>query len=181
MSISDFQKEWLIRRILRKLSRQRVVLVLQPGDVWVIEKAVEDTEETDSALKTCYMRGWVEPIEKALPRGKLTPEGKLPDGNIFDRTGPFYRLTDSGWSVINRSHQLLLITVLIAVLTLLATLRYLQPAPCEPSSWLHFSLTVLPIPADAVRATDWVISNGLIGHWRCASLTGLLKQGSFIR
>jgi len=98
--------------------------VLQPGNVWVIEKAVEDNEETDLALKTCYMRGWVEPIESAVPRGKLTADGKLPQGNVFNQTGPFYRLTDSGWSVINRSHQLLLMTVLLGLLTLLAALRW---------------------------------------------------------
>jgi len=96
MSIGDFKKEWEFRRLLRKLSRQRVALVLQPGNVWVIEKAVEDNAETDSALKTFYMRGWVEPIQNAVPRGKLTADGKLPQGNIFNQTGPFYRLTDSG-------------------------------------------------------------------------------------
>ncbi len=48
-----------IRRTLKSLSRQRVALVLQPGNVWVIERAVEDNEQTDAALKTAYMRGWV--------------------------------------------------------------------------------------------------------------------------
>jgi hypothetical protein len=35
---------------------------VQPGNVWVVEKAVEDNEQTDAALKTAFMRGWVEPI-----------------------------------------------------------------------------------------------------------------------
>ncbi len=120
--LTDFCREWAIRRTLRSLSRQRVALVLQPGNVWVIENAVGDSEETDANLKTCYMRGWVEPIENALPQGKLTPDGKLPDGDIFDRIGPLYRITDSGWSVINRSHQWFLLTVLVAVLSLIAVL-----------------------------------------------------------
>jgi hypothetical protein len=46
-----------IRRTLKSLSRQRVALVLQPGNVWVIERAVEDNEQTDSALKTAKLRG----------------------------------------------------------------------------------------------------------------------------
>lgn len=125
MIFSEIQKEWGIRRTLRSLSKQRVAVVLQPGNVWVIEKAVEDSAETDADLKTCYMRGWVEPIENALPRGKLTPEGELPDGDIFDRIGPVYKLTDSGWSVINRSHQWLLITIVLGFLTLISAISAL--------------------------------------------------------
>ena len=122
MPFTELRKEFEIRRTLGKLSRQRVATVLQPGNLWVIEKAVEDNEKTDAALKTCFMRGWAEPIKDALPKGNLTPDGKLPDGHIFDRIGPIYRLTDSGWSVINRSHQWLLITVFLAFLSLIATL-----------------------------------------------------------
>jgi hypothetical protein len=85
-----------IRRTLKRLSRQRVGLVLQPGNVWVIENAVEDNEQTDTALKTAYMRGWVKPIENAVPKGKLTPEGALPSGNLFQGVGPLWQLTASG-------------------------------------------------------------------------------------
>ena len=60
-----------IRRTLKRLSGQRVALVLQPGNVWVIENAVEYNEQTDAALKTAYMRGWVKPIENAVPKGSL--------------------------------------------------------------------------------------------------------------
>ena len=52
----EFKEEWKIRRMLRKFSKQRVALVL-PNNTWVIENAVGDTEETDTALKTCYIRG----------------------------------------------------------------------------------------------------------------------------
>lgn len=123
MIFADFQKEREIRRALRKLSKQRVAIVLQPGNVWVIENSVEDNQQIDAALKTCYMRGWVEPIKSAIPKGKLTPEGKLPEGSVFDRIGTLYRLTDSGWFVINRSQQLVLITIIVGLLTLIATLR----------------------------------------------------------
>ncbi len=122
MILDDIQKESKIRRTLRALARQRVAIVLQPGNVWVIEKAVEDNSETDAILKTCYMRGWVEPIKDAIPKGRLTPGGELPDGNIFDKVGPIFRLTDSGWSVINRSHQWFIMSIFVAVLALIATL-----------------------------------------------------------
>ena len=80
-----------IRRILKRLSQQRVALVLQPGNVWVIEDAIEDNEETDAALKTAYMRGWVAPIENAVPKGKLTSDGALPSGNPFQEVGPLWK------------------------------------------------------------------------------------------
>ena len=106
-----------IRRTLKRLSRQRVAIVLQPGNVWVIENAVEDNEQTDVVLKTSYMRGWVEPIENAVPKGRLTPSGALPSGNIFQDVGPFWRLTEGGWAVLNRTHWWVLIAVLISALS----------------------------------------------------------------
>lgn len=129
MSIRDLRKEWAIRRALRRLSRQRVALVLQPGNVWVIENAVKSDDDVDVALKTCYMRGWVEPLANAVPRGDLTADGRLPEGNLFNRLAPFYRLTDSGWSVINRSHQLLLWSVLFALLAVLLAVVPLITTP----------------------------------------------------
>jgi hypothetical protein len=106
-----------IRRTLKRLSEQRVALVLQPGNVWVIEKAVEDNEQTDAALKTAYMRGWVEPIENAIPKGKLTPSGALPSGNPFQGVGPLWRLTEGGWAVVNRSHRWALFAIVVSVLS----------------------------------------------------------------
>jgi hypothetical protein len=118
---SDLRREHAIRQTLRKLSRQRVALVLQPGNVWVIEKAVKTTAETDTALKTCHMRGWVEPLESAIPQGKLTPDGRLPANFKFEGTGILYKLTSAGWSVIYRSYQLALIAVVISVISLLVS------------------------------------------------------------
>jgi hypothetical protein len=69
------------------------------------------------------MRGWVEPIDHAIPTGKLTPKGELPQGDLFTGTSSLYRLTDSGWAVINRSHLFTLLTVFLAVLTLIATVE----------------------------------------------------------
>jgi hypothetical protein len=118
--LDDFRRELAIRRTLRKLSRQRVALVLQPGNVWVIERAVSSTAETDTALKTCHMRGWVEPLENAIPQGKLTPDRNLPAN--FAGVGPIWKLTSAGWSVIHRSNELALIAIVIAVISLLVSI-----------------------------------------------------------
>jgi hypothetical protein len=123
MSLHDIKREWKIREVLRGLSRQRVALVLQPGNVWVIEKAVEDNEETDAALKTCHMRGWVEPLENSVPKGKLKEDGSLPNGDLYDSTGPIWKLTDSGWAAINRAHEWTLIGILIAAIGVFITIN----------------------------------------------------------
>jgi hypothetical protein len=111
-------RERQIRRVLRKLSEQRVALVLQPGNYWVIEKAIGDNEETDTALLTCYMRGWVEPIEGAIPSGRLNSDGSLPAGLQFDKLKTHYRLTSAGWSVINGSHRLAVLALTISMISL---------------------------------------------------------------
>jgi hypothetical protein len=96
--------------------------VLQPGDVWVIENAVQDDAETDTALKTCLIRGWVVPLESAIPKGRLTPEGRLPAGPMFDRIGPVYRMTEAGWFVVNRSQFLVAAGIIVAVAGVAASL-----------------------------------------------------------
>ncbi len=123
MSLTDIRREWVIRKVLRKLSRQRVALVLQPGNVWVIENAVVEDDDTDAALKTCYMRGWVEPLENSVPKGRLNDDGTLPDGHPFDHDGPQWKLTDSGWAAINRAHEWTVIGILIAIIGLLISLN----------------------------------------------------------
>jgi hypothetical protein len=123
MSLTDIKREWVIRKVLRKLSKQRVALVLQPGNIWVIEKAVIEDDEIDAALKTCYMRGWVEPLKNSIPKGRLKADGSLPDGNLFEKHGPQWKLTDSGWAAINRVHEWTLIGILIAIIGILLTLN----------------------------------------------------------
>ena len=111
--------ERVIRRTLRKLARQRVRVILQPGNVIVVDQAVEEDEETAPALMTCYLRGWVEPLEHAIPSGRLTPDGNLPNP-LFSGVKTMYRMTDAGWSVVYRVHLWLVMTVIIAFLSLFA-------------------------------------------------------------
>lgn len=114
--LESMRYNWRIHRLLRRLAKQRVGLVLQPGNVWVVEFAVEDTEETDALLKTCFMRGWVEPLQDSIPKGRLSPDGALPSGPMFQSQGPLWKLTDSGWSAIQRRHEIMVLGIFIAVL-----------------------------------------------------------------
>jgi hypothetical protein len=115
----SYRREWQIRRTLKRASKQRVALVLQPSNVWVIENTLEHTEETDAALKTCYMRGWVEVLENSIPTGQLTKEGNLPQGQLSNSSSPIWKLTDSGWAAINRVHEWTLIGIFLAAISIL--------------------------------------------------------------
>jgi len=120
----EWHRERFIRKTLRRLSQQRVALILQLGNIWVIEKAVseDESEEVVAALRTCNLRGWVEILSDAVPRGKLTPEGKLPEGLPMSGVAPIYKLTEAGWNVIHRSHQWVVVTFVVVAITLIATI-----------------------------------------------------------
>jgi len=120
----EWRRERFIRKILRRLSQQRVVVIRQPDNVWVIEKAVmvDEDERVIAALHTCNLRGWVEVLSNAIPHGKLTPEEKLPKGSLYSGVAPLYRLTEAGWSVIHRSHEWVVATFVIVAITLIATI-----------------------------------------------------------
>jgi hypothetical protein len=85
-----------------------------PGNVLVVELAVEANDrDTDTDLRTCLIRGWVEVLHDAVPHGSLTPEGNLPD-SLYTGTTTIYRITDSGWSVIRRDRLLAISAVIFA-------------------------------------------------------------------
>lgn len=79
-------------------------MILQPGDVRVIENAVRDSEEAQADLQTCRLRGWVEILEDGVPTGTLTDE--VPKFPLKTRSKTLYRLTDSGWNHIYRNNSL---------------------------------------------------------------------------
>ncbi len=122
MLLTWSKKERFIRKVLKSLSRQRVALILQPGNVFVIEKAPASQPGLEEALRTCHMRGWVEPICNAIPKGKLTKDGRLPEGDIVTGISPYYRLTEAGWSTIRRTHFWVVTTCAIALATLIGTI-----------------------------------------------------------
>ena len=100
MSWTDFMRERRIRRLLQRLSRQRIAMVLRPGGVWVVEKAVEDGRDAEADLNTCDMRGWIEPLANAVPTGTLVSPTDMP--SMSGHT-TIWKLNDSGWYVINVS------------------------------------------------------------------------------
>ena len=120
--LDDWARERFIRKVLKRLAGQRVGLILQPGNIWVVEKAVTDDDKVAEALRTCHMRGWVEPITNSIPQGELTPDGQLPNGELFSGRGPVYRLTEAGWNVIHRTHEWVVLTFVVASIALFATI-----------------------------------------------------------
>lgn len=122
MLLAGLKRERFIRKVLKSVSKQRVAVILQPGNVFVIEKSPAPQPDLEEALRTCHMRGWLEPICNAIPTGKLTKDGRLPDGDLFTEVSPFYRLTEAGWSVIRRTHLWVVTTCAIALATLIGTI-----------------------------------------------------------
>ena len=117
---SGWQRERRIRKVLAGLARQRVALVMQPGNVWVIENALERNGDAEANLMTCLMRGWVEPLHEDMPTGQLTPDLEFPSGALFTTKQSTYRLTEGGWAALNRAHAWTLVGVSIAALSLIA-------------------------------------------------------------
>ena len=120
MCFSEWQKERFIRKTLKRISRQRVAAILQPGNVWLVEKSPHIDEKMEAALRTCHLRGWVEPLADAVPKGEVTKKGDLPDRPYG--VGPIYRLTEAGWNALNRIYGWVIATWLIAFVTLITTM-----------------------------------------------------------
>lgn len=122
--MSEYVSERQIKNTLRNLSKQRVAMILQPGNVWVIEKAVSsENDQVAAALRTCCIRGWVDVLENAVPTGQLQGEGdnvRLPDR--FSNIAPIYKLTEAGWNAIHNYHNWVIITFFIAFASLIATI-----------------------------------------------------------
>lgn len=109
-----------IKRTLHRLARQRVRLILPP-DVLVIENAVGNDEHIVAALRTCWLRGWAELVHNAIPSGELASDGQISNPPFTNRS-PIYRMTDSGWAAVHRSHMWVLLGVTIGLLSLLIAL-----------------------------------------------------------
>lgn len=116
-----WKRERTVRRVLRGIARQRVALVAQPGNLWVIERALERNDDIEAGIATCVMRGWIEPLFEDLPTNTLTPEGRIRPGPLFTRTENHYKLTEGGWAAINRTHLWAMVGVLVGAASLIAT------------------------------------------------------------
>jgi hypothetical protein len=95
---------------------------MQPGNVWVIECAAPINEDNMPMVQTCLLRGWIEVLHEGVNHGQLGKNGALPQGPLFTETQDIWRLTDSGWSAIHRSHQLTVLGLALAVIGLVVGL-----------------------------------------------------------
>lgn len=112
--IQDFLQERQIRRALRAIARQRVALVLQPGNVQVVERSPPREEWFEVGVRTGLIRGWVEVLYDGLPTGMVVMAGNTPKfpGEMTPET--HYRLTEGGWAVLNRDHAWVLATFVVS-------------------------------------------------------------------
>lgn len=105
------KRERQIVKLLRDISKQRALLTGNPNE-WLIEKSIDLKDyDIQSNLKTCHLRGWIEPIIDEIPIGTL-------EEGYSGYTSPLYRLTDSGWNVINRQRFTVLLSIIIGLLSL---------------------------------------------------------------
>lgn len=106
-------------------------MVLSPGGVTVVERAIDDDDETAANLITCEIRGWIAVLHPHMPHGRLASEATtLPP---FTGTKHVYRLTEAGWSQLNRTQAWVISTFVVALLTLGATMFgvYLTAYPAK--------------------------------------------------
>ena len=110
----DIIREKQIRRALRAVSRQRVAIVLQPGNVQVVERSPPREEWFELGVRTCLIRGWVEVLHENMPTGQVQMQGNIPGLPRQMTPETHYKLTEGGWAVLNRSHAWVLATFLVS-------------------------------------------------------------------
>jgi len=115
---SDLIYEFKMHRLLKKISRQRVTMVLEPGNVPVIERGLSHDEKTKVLLLTAEIRGWVEVLHENIPTGQIDQNGQINEQQPFQSLETHWKLTDSGWAAIQRRYQISLLGVAVALLGL---------------------------------------------------------------
>ena len=103
-------REKSIFNILKGISKQRVVKILQPGNIWLVENAISLNEENLADIQTCLMRGWIEVLHESIPHSQLPKDMNF---NNVENKGNYniYRLTESGWNTIYRSRLINLLSL----------------------------------------------------------------------
>jgi hypothetical protein len=120
-----FRREREVRRALKAISGQRVAIVLQPGNVQVIERSPPKEEWFELGVQTCLIRGWVEVLHADLPTGMMKFSGSNPVFPEQITPTTHYRLTEGGWAVLNRSHAWIVATFLISAVGLVVAVASL--------------------------------------------------------
>lgn len=118
----NLKRERAILKLMKALAKQRVAMILHPNNIWVIEYAAERTEANRPDFLTCLLRGWIEVYQEKVSTGKVTNMLDSDGRYLFDSKETIFRLTESGWAVINRSHQWAVLRVLAATVSAMIAL-----------------------------------------------------------
>lgn len=94
-------------------------MILEPGSVPVVERAICRDEETNALLLTAQIRGLVEVLYDNIPTGEVSSDGAMDLHNPFQKSETHWKLTDSGWGVIQRRHQTSILSLLITMVGVL--------------------------------------------------------------
>lgn len=118
---ANILRERQVRRTLKAIARQRVALVLQPGNISVIELSPPREEWFELGVRTAQIRGWVDILHENLPTGTVGFSENTPQFPKHMAPETHYRLTEGGWAVLNRSQAWVLATFLVSSLALLVS------------------------------------------------------------
>ena len=121
--IGDFIYEFRMHRLLKKIARQRVAMILEPGSIPVIERAIKTNEETKTLLLTAQIRGWVDILHEDMPTGKLDSSGSINSDMPFQSKENHWKLTDSGWGAIQRRYQLSVLGLALTVIAVIVAIN----------------------------------------------------------
>lgn len=116
--LDDIRRERQIRKALRAIARQRVAMVLEPGDMVVVENSPANDEWFDAAARSCLIRGWVAVLHESVPTGQVRFDGATPVFPELIVPTIQYRLTEAGWAVLNRAQGWVIATFVVATLAL---------------------------------------------------------------
>jgi len=123
MALENIIYNFRIHRLLRKFAKQRITVVHKEQNVWLIEYAVKHTDENSNLLRTCYMRGWIEPMQESVGFGEVNDDGTLVGDQLYNRIDTMWKLTDSGWGAINRNHQLMVLGVFLTIISIVISIK----------------------------------------------------------
>lgn len=126
--LDDFLRERQIRRAIRAIARQRVAIVLQPGNVQVLERSPPRDEWFELGVQTAMIRGWVEVLHENMPTGQVRFQGSSPSFPEQMAPATHYKLTEGGWAVLNRSQAWILATFIVSAFGLLVSVAALVVA-----------------------------------------------------
>ena len=87
-----------------------------------MEKALPNTDQNQANIRTCMIRGWVDLLHESVPSTNIDNNYGLSKEPEFNNNENIYKLTDSGWNAIHRTHVIALLGIIIALLGVFITL-----------------------------------------------------------